>query len=111
MSIVVIALALLLSHYPVEISVLYHNHTGAAHPTRGKGDKMKSVLEGRDKKEKLIEYPCLKIAKSGCVVLFTSHGNGVVVHFPNQPYSIGVTKDSWDMPSFEILLGKVILSN
>lgn len=70
---------------------------------------MKSVLIGKVV-EGEIEYPSLRIASSGCVVLFYAPQKGSVVHFPGES-NLGHYKDTWQMESFELLQGKITLSN
>ncbi len=47
------------------------------------------------------KYPkMLRLPHNGLVVLFAKHGEGTVVCRSDSTYSIGYSKDSWDMNNF-----------
>ena len=54
------------------------------------------------------EYPCLKIASSGLVVLFTEYGHGTVI-VENIYHSIGTYSPIWKMEDFKPFKGTVEL--
>jgi len=68
---------------------------------------MKSVIkEGQEKSS----YPCLKIHKTGCVVLFTQVNVGVVVKEGTLDH-LGKFSDSFAEAYFNIFNGTIELSN
>lgn len=62
--------------------------------------------------EKKTEYPCLKIADGGLVVLFTRPEQGTVLKVDDFPsLKIGEYSSSWDEKSFTLFTDKLELSN
>lgn len=74
---------------------------------------MKSTLS-KLASQKAITYPCLMVAENDgdVVVLFSSAGCGAVVYCnPDSIHEVGDFYESWEMGSFEFLVGEVKLSN
>lgn len=57
------------------------------------------------------KYPCLMVCNPTLVVLFTSHGTGIVVGGNKDFQNISWYSTSWDMNSFKPFNGQVILEN
>lgn len=58
-------------------------------------------------------YPCLKVASSGIVVLFVKASTGTVVKSPftSGGQSIGAYSCKWDETGFDLLVSKLVLEN
>lgn len=68
---------------------------------------MKTKIERNSDKK----YPCLKISRTGCVVLFQRAKTGSVIHENDDYYGIGQHSSSWAEQDFEPFNGQVILEN
>lgn len=71
---------------------------------------MKAVIKKTKEIEFKPEYPCLKISKSGNVVLFTEHKMGFRVA-TDSDYQLGDHSTNWDMAEFTPFTGTIELSN
>ena len=68
------------------------------------------VITGASKTEK--EYPVLRIADNGLVVLFTALRRGMVVSSGAcSPDGLGSESNNWAFQDFSPFTGKVILAN
>jgi len=72
---------------------------------------IKSIVE---KKELVVEYPCIKISNHDLIVLFSDVREGVVLAIgstTNTIYKIGYYSHEWCESEFESFNGEITLSN
>ena len=70
-------------------------------------------VEMLEKEVEIQEYPCLKVSKTGEIVLFSSPTEGMllVAERGYYAYSVGCYYTSWNGREFESFNGKIVLTN
>tara|TARA_R110000796_G_scaffold62503_1_gene144200 strand:+ start:27 stop:242 length:216 start_codon:yes stop_codon:yes gene_type:complete len=68
------------------------------------------VVVSKQKEVEELEYPRLRIYKSGLIVLFSNSTTGMVVS-EDRTYEVGEFSDNWDSLIFKDYNGNITLSN